>query len=112
MIQFIPESGDTNATLRLKNDETVPLSFKIKTTAPEKFRVRPSAGQLNPGSSTSISVQLLPGYDGAGLQRDKFLVLSVPVTPEFDNLNPTELWKVWLIFFYRNFTVKFFFLGC
>lgn len=94
VIQFGPEGGEVTASARLQNDGSLPLSYKIKTTSPEKFRVRPSAGLLPPGAATPIHVVLQPGYEGPGLLRDKFLVMSVPVTPELASHDLVELWKV------------------
>lgn len=67
----------------------------MKTTSPEKFRVRPSAGCLPPGGRVTISVTLLPGFQLGGLSRDKFLVMSMPV--ESIDLNPNELTELWKV---------------
>lgn len=67
----------------------------MKTTSPEKFRVRPSAGCLPPGGKATISVTLLPGFQLGGLSRDKFLVMSMPVdSTDFSPQELTDLWKV------------------
>ena len=67
----------------------------MKTTSPEKFRVRPSTGCLSPGSKATITVTLLQGYQIGGLSRDKFLVMSMPVESSDISLSDlTELWKV------------------
>lgn len=69
---------------------------QIKTTSPEKFRVRPSTGVLAPGSSANINVVLQPGHNMTLLlNKDKFLVMCM----ELDDANITqqeiaELWKV------------------
>lgn len=69
---------------------------QIKTTSPEKFRVRPSTGILTPGNSTAISVVLQSGPNvQLLLNKDKFLVMCM----EISDLNATqqdiaEIWKV------------------
>lgn len=69
---------------------------QIKTTSPEKFRVRPSTGVLAAGSSANINVVLQPGHNMTLLlNKDKFLVMCM----ELDDANITqqeiaELWKV------------------
>lgn len=72
---------------------------QIKTTSPEKFRVRPSTGILTPGSSTTISVVLQSGPNVTLLlNKDKFLVMCM----EINDLNASQqdiadIWKVWII---------------
>lgn len=67
----------------------------MKTTSPEKFRVRPSLGCLGSGGRATVSVTLLPGFQLGGLSRDKFLVMSMPVdSVELSPQELTELWKV------------------
>lgn len=67
----------------------------MKTTSPEKFRVRPSAGCLAPGEKASVQVTLLQGFQLGGLSRDKFLVMSMPIdSTELSSQELTELWKV------------------
>lgn len=67
----------------------------MKTTSPEKFRVRPSAGCLAPGAQGCVNVTLLPGFQLGGLSRDKFLVMSMQVdSPDMSSQELAELWKV------------------
>lgn len=66
----------------------------MKTTSPEKFRVRPSVGYLEPNEKTTITVSLQPGFQLGGLSRDKFLVLSMPVTStDISAQDLADLWK-------------------
>lgn len=67
----------------------------MKTTSPEKFRVRPSGGCLAPGEKATVHVTLLQGFQLGGLSRDKFLVMSMPVeSTDLSSQELTELWKV------------------
>lgn len=72
---------------------------QIKTTSPEKFRVRPSTGILAPGASASISVVLQSGPNVTLLlNKDKFLVMCM----EMNDLNASQqdiadIWKVNII---------------
>lgn len=52
---------DSIQTLILTNVGDKILTFKIKTTSPEKFRVKPGCSQLQPGASATVSVYLLKG---------------------------------------------------
>ncbi|XP_064637399.1 motile sperm domain-containing protein 2-like [Lineus longissimus] len=53
------------------------VAFKVKTTSPEKYRVRPSTGVVRSGSSTEVSVYLQPGI--TNVARDKFLVMAMDI---------------------------------
>lgn len=84
-----------NILLKAKK-KNLSFSIQIKTTSPEKFRVRPSTGILTPGSSVTINVVLQPGPNVTLLlNKDKFLVMCMEMT----DLNTSqhdiaELWKV------------------
>ncbi|KAK4877311.1 hypothetical protein RN001_009817 [Aquatica leii] len=95
VITFIKEGGELVSTLELYNsDNQINISYKMKTTSPEKFRVRPSAGCLEPGGSATITVTLLSGFQLGGLSKDKFLVMSMPVdSTELSSQELVDLWK-------------------
>ncbi|XP_032679586.1 motile sperm domain-containing protein 2-like isoform X2 [Odontomachus brunneus] len=80
-IIFNKDGKEIIGVIILKNITTDKiLSYKIKTTSPEKFRVRPSSGLLQPSEQKSITVVLQPGYDVRGLlHNDRFLVMCLPV---------------------------------
>lgn len=70
-------------------------SSQIKTTSPEKFRVRPSSGTLALGASVTIHVLLQPGYQLPPLTRDKFLIMHLPVqSAGMSAAEIADLWKV------------------
>lgn len=72
----------------------------MKTTAPEKFRVRPGIGVLAPGENVAINLVALRG---SNVTKDKFLVLSTIVEQD---MSPEALQKVWRVIFafilYKN----------
>ncbi|GLV42809.1 uncharacterized protein CBL_03549 [Carabus blaptoides fortunei] len=94
-INFVKDGAELTSTVTLMNtDDKICLSYKMKTTSPEKFRVRPSAGCLAPGAQGCVNVTLLPGFQLGGLSRDKFLVMSMQVeSPDMSSQELTELWK-------------------
>ena len=49
-------------TLTLTNPGNEKVAFKVKTTSPKKYCVRPSSGVVEPGSSKDVQVimQVLP----------------------------------------------------
>ncbi|GLG92527.1 Uncharacterized protein GBIM_00206 [Gryllus bimaculatus] len=92
-ISFTIEGTEMTGTITLTNNDDKIISYKIKTTSPEKFRVRPSTGVLAPSESVSINVVLQPGYQLAGLSRDKFLIMNLPV--DSTDMSPQELAELW-----------------
>ena len=45
-------------TLSLTNQGTERIAFKVKTTSPKKYCVRPSSGIVEPGTSRDVQVRL------------------------------------------------------
>jgi len=80
-----PFNAVSTTNLKLANSGTERLAYKIKTTAPKRYCVKPNSGFLDPQASTSIQVMLQP--QPAGGQQDdrakhKFMVqwIAVPQT--------------------------------
>ncbi|XP_043248458.1 motile sperm domain-containing protein 2-like [Colletes gigas] len=94
-ITFNKTGNEIAGTITLKNiTADKPLSYKIKTTSPEKFRVRPSTGVLLPQEQRVVSVVLQPGYNLRGLlHNDRFLVMCLPLKDA--NILPQELVALW-----------------
>ncbi|KAF7282992.1 hypothetical protein GWI33_001625 [Rhynchophorus ferrugineus] len=95
LITFVREKNELASTLVVRNmDVTKQVVFKLKTTSPEKFKVKPSMGRLDPGADEGIKVTLLQGFQLGGLSKDKFLVMSCVVDGEESlNLDLAEFWK-------------------
>ncbi|KAL3284473.1 hypothetical protein HHI36_018634 [Cryptolaemus montrouzieri] len=95
---LIKFSRDTDneciSNLVLQNISSSPVSFKVKTTSPEKFRVRPGYGCLSSGGKVVVTVCLLPAYRASNVAKDKFLILSTTVESiDLSNEELTNLWK-------------------
>jgi len=61
------------------------VAFKIKTTAPKRYCVRPNCGELSPNEKAEISVILQPfDYDANERNKHKFLVQTVIIDPVTD----------------------------
>merc|ERR1719391_1468043 len=75
-------TGDLVAKLQIQNVSAKPVGYKIKTTSPEKYRVRPSTGQLGPGTTASVEIHCSGSQSTStpGLVRDKFLITGVYLT--------------------------------
>ena len=87
------------------------LTFKIKTTSPDKFRVKPGCSLLHPGASATISVYLLKGYlhihsniyfyllslafctPTSNINKEKFLIIWTLISHEYKQAQLIEFWK-------------------
>merc|ERR1719469_1103639 len=80
------------------------IAFKVKTTQPRRYLVRPNQGLVRAGHSESVSIllvekdklSLLSAYERVGPtalehSKDKFLVQSCPVEEDFANLEGKAL---------------------
>merc|ERR1719221_1559579 len=67
--------------LKLTNTSSEHVAFKVKTTAPKSYLVRPSTGTLPPGDAQEVQIILQPqsGNEGAAGTSDRFLVQAVKV---------------------------------
>ena len=63
------------ATITIDNPHDQRLAFKVKTTAPKKYVVRPSAGMAEPRSLVSIQVIMQAQKDYPA----DFLVCKTPI---------------------------------
>ncbi|KAJ7095811.1 PapD-like protein [Mycena belliarum] len=82
--------------LTITNHNAQPVAFKVKTTAPTLYCVRPNSGRLNPGQSFDVSVMLQPLKVEPPLNakcKDKFLVQSTLITP---GKEATPLQDIWI----------------
>jgi len=71
-------------TLTLTNHHTGNVAFKVKTTAPKSYLVRPSAGTLRPRQTTEVNI-ILQQQDGDGQANShRFLVQAVAVAKSAD----------------------------
>jgi hypothetical protein len=97
-------------TLRHPDPDSSPVAFKVKTTQPRRYLVRPNQGLIEPGGSEEVQIvlvekdkaSLMESYQRLGQSaldhsKDKFLVQSVAVDQkravalkDYDQL--TTLW--------------------
>ncbi|XP_037938002.1 motile sperm domain-containing protein 2-like isoform X1 [Teleopsis dalmanni] len=96
-LAFSTTNGN-ESVLDLTSLTNVPITYKIQTTSPEKFRVRPRCGVLNQGESVTVNILLKPDQTladgGLKKEKDKFLVMVHPVPSNIDQSEPmTTFWK-------------------
>ncbi|CAH0058790.1 unnamed protein product [Clonostachys solani] len=78
-----PFTVEVSQILTIKNPNTTPVAFKVKTTAPKQYCVRPNSGRIEPGQDFDVTVLLQAMKQEPALDakcRDKFLVQSAPIT--------------------------------
>eukprot|EP00922_Rhytidocystis_sp_ex-Travisia-forbesii_P051014 GHVS01075759.1.p1 GENE.GHVS01075759.1~~GHVS01075759.1.p1 ORF type:complete len:260 (+),score=54.87 GHVS01075759.1:89-868(+) len=69
-----------------------PVSFKIKTTAPKCYLVRPSTGVVSPGSSQDVEIVLQPlTHEPPPSGQDRFLIQAICVQ-EAQQVLPRDYW--------------------
>uniref|UniRef100_A0A3B4ALV1 MSP domain-containing protein n=1 Tax=Periophthalmus magnuspinnatus TaxID=409849 RepID=A0A3B4ALV1_9GOBI len=86
-----PFTDVVTATLKLTNPSHRNVCFKVKTTAPRRYCVRPNSGVIDAGTSVNVSVMLQPfEYDPNDRSRHKFMVMSV-LAPD----NMMDMETVW-----------------
>lgn len=82
-------------TLSLKNNNDFPVAFKVKTTSPRQYIVRPNAGRIEANSETEVQVVLQPMREDPPPDfkcKDKFLVQSIQLSEELEVLPLPDLW--------------------
>ncbi|KAI0509438.1 putative integral ER membrane protein Scs2 [Xylaria bambusicola] len=90
-----PFTVEALENLKIRNPGTQPVAFKVKTTAPKQYCVRPNSGRVEPNREVEVQVilQAMKQEPPAGTKcRDKFLVQSVAITPEKDFSNLASIW--------------------
>ncbi|KAH8256216.1 vesicle-associated membrane protein-associated protein B [Drosophila bipectinata] len=71
--------------------KTAMVVFKMKTTSPRQFFVRPNIGLLGPNGSVSVDIFMQPTMVEPGLKPHKFMILAATATS--DVVDVTEFWK-------------------
>jgi hypothetical protein len=88
-----PFNDVVTSYLKLSNPSERRVCFKVKTTAPKRYCVRPNNGLIEPFGSTTIAVMLQPiDFDNLNdKNKHKFMVQTL-FAPEGD-VNQENLWK-------------------
>ncbi|KAI8983525.1 PapD-like protein [Pilobolus umbonatus] len=82
--------------LVIKNPGSIPIIFKIKTTAPKQYCVRPNAGRIEPNSEVELQIILQPLKEELPADyhcKDKFLVQTAPMNESYENQEITAVWS-------------------
>ncbi|KAE8723327.1 Vesicle-associated protein 1-1 [Hibiscus syriacus] len=83
----------TSCSMQLTNKTEKYVAFKVKTTNPKKYCVRPNSGIVLPGSSCSVTVAMQAQKEAPPEPcRDKFLIQSVIAPDGLTNKDITQKW--------------------
>ncbi|RLU21934.1 hypothetical protein DMN91_006313 [Ooceraea biroi] len=86
--------GPVTSYIKLTNPTNKKVYFKIKTTAPKRYCVRPNSGALKPKDVTEIAVCLQPyDFDPSEKNKHKFMVQTVVAPDDDDDEYPIDVWK-------------------
>lgn len=87
-----PFTEVVSSELKLINPSDKTICFKIKTTAPRRYCVRPNSGVVTPNESVKVSVMLQPfDYDPNEKNKHKFMVQSLIAPP--GDVDQDAVWK-------------------
>ncbi len=88
------KATDVTRHIKLTNSGQGILAYKIKITSPDKFRVKPGTGILEPGASVQITINFLKEFHTSpSNNRDKFLILWTPTEEKMQVSELNEFWK-------------------
>ncbi|XP_052232832.1 vesicle-associated membrane protein/synaptobrevin-binding protein-like isoform X2 [Dreissena polymorpha] len=88
-----PFTEVVTADLHLRNPSDKRVCFKVKTTAPKRYCVRPNSGIIEPRQSVTVAVMLQPfDYDPTEKNKHKFMVQTM-FAPDGKIDNQDQLWR-------------------
>ncbi|CAK7568064.1 MAG: phosphatidylinositol-binding protein scs2 [Sporothrix epigloea] len=91
-----PFTVEVSETLIIRNPNPTPVAFKVKTTAPKQYCVRPNSGRIEPDREVEVTVllQAMKQDPPADYKcRDKFLVQAVPITGDKEFISVQDIWN-------------------
>lgn len=88
-----PFTKPINNSIKLTNTSSEALSYKVKTTAPKRYCVKPNTGTILPNESVEVTITLNFTKDPPANPKiaDKFQIQSIPVTDTTADLK--TLWS-------------------
>ncbi|KAI9295070.1 VAMP-associated protein [Neoconidiobolus thromboides FSU 785] len=92
-----PLTRSATEILTLSNNDSEVVTFKVKTTSPKQYCVRPNSGKIEPGQKVEVEILLQPFKEEPPVDfkcKDKFLVLSAAIPPEYSDFPFSQLWSI------------------
>lgn len=91
-----PFDDYVTVSLTIRNPTEKRIAFKIKTTAPKRYCVKPNSGVLDPGQSMKVNVLLQPfNYDPNEKNKHKFMVQYLYLNDQEIQLSVNEILNMW-----------------
>ena len=78
--------------LELKNPSDKRVYFKVKTTAPRRYCVRPNCGLIEPNKNVKIAIMLQPMEAGSQAERSKHKFMVQSTVDPNDGSSVDEVW--------------------
>jgi len=75
-----------SCSLTITNNNNQPIAYKVKTTAPRSYCVRPNCGRVEPLKRVTITISLEPMKEepSSDACKDKFLIESTLIDPKLE----------------------------
>ena len=83
----------TTSTIDLKNPTEGTVAYKVKTTAPRRYCVRPNSGKLSAGEQQQVKILLQPNANNEDLSKHKFLLQTIEINAEQEEIPVDDLFK-------------------
>lgn len=91
-----PFDDYVTVSLTIRNPTEKRIAFKIKTTAPKRYCVKPNSGVLDPAQSMKVNVLLQPfTYDPNEKNKHKFMVQYLYLNDEEIQLKVNDILNMW-----------------
>ncbi|CAO3624136.1 unnamed protein product [Cunninghamella echinulata] len=90
-----PLTRATKETLTIRNTSEQDIAFKVKTTAPKLYCVRPNSGKVPAYEELQVQVMLQPFKEEPPVGtkcKDKFLVQTVSLVGELKAMELQDIW--------------------
>ncbi|ORX61345.1 VAMP-associated protein [Hesseltinella vesiculosa] len=91
-----PLTKVSEETLLIENSSSQEVAFKVKTTAPKVYCVRPNAGTIPAGDKITILVMMQAHPEEPPVAqkcKDKFLIQTVPLNDVLKSVPTNEFWS-------------------
>lgn len=89
-----PFNEVVTSVLTLTNITANKVCFKVKTTAPRRYCVRPNSGLIDGGGTVEVSIMLQPfQYDPNERNNHKFMVQSMVLAADKESESLEDIWK-------------------
>ncbi|CAI4055964.1 hypothetical protein SUVZ_02G0260 [Saccharomyces uvarum] len=95
-----PLNEQSTEYIKLENDGDKRLIFKVRTSAPKSYCVRPNVAIIEAHESAEVQIVFvgLPKStteDEISQRRDKFLIVTLPVPTDYADMNDSILLSNW-----------------